>query len=76
MLWVVCLIHYKRERNESISQRAIKDEFGEEVNDIFQTYVVSASDQNLLDYETMQLTDRGMSVVRDWEAINRKLYSF
>jgi hypothetical protein len=76
LLWTVCLIHYRRERNERISQYAIKLDFGDETAFLFHTYCGIAMDHGLLDDETMQLTPKGLVACSKWKRISEKLYAF
>lgn len=75
LLWTICLIDYRRKRNESISYGAIKQDFGNEIVHIFHTYCGAAIDQRLLDDETMQLTPKGLVACLHWETINRKIFA-
>jgi hypothetical protein len=76
LLWTICLIAHRRERNESIAYGAIKLDFGADIVHIFQTYCWAAMDAKLLDETTMQLTPKGLVAVEEWQRINEKLFSF
>ena len=74
LLWTVCLIHYRRERNESLSLGAIRSDFDDETTFMFNTYCAAAIDQALIT-EAMQLTPKGLVACMQWHRISQKLYS-
>lgn len=76
MLWTICLIAHRRERQESIAYGAIKQDFSDDIADLFHVYCAAAIDQKLLNWETMQLTNKGITASQNWQQINSKLYCF
>lgn len=74
LLWTICVIDYRRQLSLSCSYAAIKQEFGEEGIHIFQTYCNAAIDQRLLNWETMQLTKKGLVACQYWQEISEQIY--
>jgi hypothetical protein len=75
MLWTICVIDDRRQRNLSVSYAAITEEFGEDVNSMFRTYCEAAIEQKLLDGDSMQLTRRGNNAVAEWQRISQKIFA-
>lgn len=75
LLWTICLIDYRRKRNESVSYGAIKADFGIETVEHYNIYCRIAVHKNLLDGETMQLTPLGVNACLHWKSIAESIYT-
>ena len=73
LLWTICLIAHRKERNLSCSKAAITREYGEDIYFIFDTYHTLAYEHKLID--DMQLTARGNLAVKDWQRISNHIIS-
>ena len=76
LLWAICFFAHRREHGLSCSYGAIKNDYGDEVAFIWETYRDMAMNMKFMNADPLELTERGLIVVADWERINRKLFDF
>ena len=77
MLWSLLVVVDYKERDIALTKNRFVADYGERHWEQFVACLESLEDYGCLTSEnTIELTPKGERIVTDWQAINRKLYSF